>query len=64
MRLYIETMDAVLVGFTAEGRIRLENEEWSVPNLQETRAIIHAARTEKLDLEELIAALERDTPVG
>lgn len=58
MRLYIETMDAVLVEFAPDGRIRLEHEEWSKPTVQETRAILHAARTELENLSELITVLE------
>jgi len=58
MRLYIDTMDAVLVDFTPDGRVKLENEEWSTPTLQEARAILHAARGEMANLDELIAALE------
>lgn len=58
MRLYIETMDAVLVEFGPDGRIRLEHEEWSKPTVQETRAILHAAQTEIENLSELITVLE------
>jgi hypothetical protein len=61
MRLYIETMDAVLVDFTPDGRVKLENEDWSTPTLQETRAILHAARDDMANLEELIAALTRNS---
>ncbi len=43
MRLYIETMDAVLVEFAADGRVRFDNEDWTTPTVQERRAIIHAA---------------------
>ena len=64
MRLYIDTMDTVLVDFTPDGRIRLEHEDWTVPTLQETRAILYAARNEVVDLEELIAALDRGTAPG
>ena len=58
MHLRIETMEAVLVEFMPDGRVRLEDEEWSTPTLQETRAIIHAAQTEIENLSELIAILE------
>lgn len=57
MRLYVRTMDAVVVEVSAEGRIRLENEDWSTPTLQETRAIIHAAQEELAELTELLAIL-------
>ena len=59
MLLPIPTMDCVLVEFSQDGSIRLENEGWSTPNLQERRAIIHAARQTIEELEELIAAIER-----
>jgi hypothetical protein len=58
MRLYVETMDAVVVEVSADGQVRLDNEAWSVPTLQERRAIIYAAREEVLALNELIEALE------
>jgi hypothetical protein len=52
-------MDAVLVDFAPDGRVRFEHEEWSHPTLQETRAILYAARLEIEQLEELVAALDR-----
>jgi len=58
MHLYIEPMDATLVDFTPDGRVKLDDEDWSKPSLQETRAIIYAAEKEKNNLEDLIAALE------
>ena len=58
MRLYIKTMDAVLVEFSADGRVRLDNEEWSTPSVQEQRAIIHAAKDELESLKELLDVLE------
>jgi len=58
MHLRIETMDAVLVEFAPDGRVRLENEDWSTPTRQEIRAIIHAARTEVEELTELVETLE------
>ena len=60
MKLYVEPMDAVLVEYDAEGRVRFENEDWSTPSLQETRAILYAARNELASLSELIEIL--DTP--
>ena len=39
MRLYVETMDAVLVDFDGDGLVRFENEEWRRPTLQERRAV-------------------------
>lgn len=44
MRLYVEPMDATVVDVQADGRVRLEHEEWSVPTLQERRAIIYEAQ--------------------
>ena len=58
MHLYIETMDAVLVEFAPDGRVRLDNEQWTTPSVQERRAIIHAAKTELENLKELLDLLE------
>ena len=58
LRLYVEPMDAVVVGVDADGRVRLENEEWRTPTLQEQRAIIYAAATALDDLTELLEILE------
>jgi len=58
MKLYVGTMDAVVVDVDADGRVRLEHEDWSQPTLQERRAIIHAAQEELLALEELIEILQ------
>jgi hypothetical protein len=58
MRLFVEPMDSVLVEFDGEGRVRFENEEWTTPSLQETRAILYAARNEIAELTELIEALD------
>ena len=59
MRLYVEPMDAVLIEFDNEGRVRFEHEDWSTPSLQETRAILYAARNELAQLTELVEALDR-----
>ena len=58
MRLYVEPMDAVLVEFDETGRVRFENEDWSTPSLQETRAILYAARNELAHLTELVDILD------
>ena len=58
MRLYVEPMDAVLVEFDGHGRVRFENEDWSTPSLQETRAILYAAGKEVEALRELVETLE------
>lgn len=62
MRLYVGPMDAVVVEISADGRVRLENEDWSTPSLQERRAILYAAKNEVEELRELIEMLERERP--
>ncbi|MEO5741719.1 MAG: hypothetical protein ABIS29_14110 [Vicinamibacterales bacterium] len=61
MRLFVPTMDAVLVDFDEDGRIRFDNEEWSRPSVQERRAIIHAAKDQLDQLKELLDALESES---
>ncbi|HEY2150922.1 MAG TPA: hypothetical protein VGH34_08945 [Vicinamibacterales bacterium] len=51
-------MDAVVVEVAADGRVRLENEDWSSPSLQERRAILHAATDAVEELNELIDILQ------
>jgi hypothetical protein len=58
MRLFVEPMDSTLVEFASDGRVRFEHEEWSTPSLQETRAILYAARQEIAELTELVEMLE------
>jgi len=58
MHLYVEPMDAVVVDVSDDGRIRLANEEWSHPTMQERRAVIYAARDEIARLTELVDTLE------
>jgi hypothetical protein len=53
-------MDAVVVDVDAEGRVRFEPDEWTVPTLQERRAIIYAARNEIESLTELLDILDRE----
>jgi len=53
-------MDAVLVEFDADGRVRFDNEEWTTPTVQERRAIIHAAGDEIERLKELLYVLESE----
>jgi len=60
VRLYVETMDAVVVDVDRDGRVRLENEDWSQPTLQERRAIIYAAQQEVSALTELLETLRPD----
>lgn len=59
MNLYVEPMDCVVVDVDAEGRVRYQGEEeaWSVPTLQEKRAIIYAARKEMDALTEMVELL-------
>jgi hypothetical protein len=59
MKLYVEPMDAVVLEVDADGKIRLEDDEWTTPTLQERRAILYAAKNEIAALTELIDVLER-----
>lgn len=52
-------MDAVLVEFDDEGRVRFDGEDWSEPTLQERRAILYTAEAEADALRELIETLEQ-----
>lgn len=61
MKLFIPTMDAFLVEFDEDGRIRFDNEDWSTPSVQERRAIIHAAQDQLDHLKELLAVLEKQS---
>jgi len=58
MKLYVEPMDAVVVEVGPDGRVRLENEDWSAPSLQERRAILYAAKNAVEELTELIDILQ------
>ena len=60
MKLYVEPMDAVVVDVSPDGRVRLENEDWSLPSLQERRAIIYAASQELIALGELLEILQAE----
>jgi len=57
MRLFVEPMDATVVEVSPAGRVRLENEDWTTPTLQERRAIIYAAENEIAALRELTEIL-------
>ena len=59
MQLYVETMDAVVVEVSEDGRVRLEGEGWVQPTLQERRAIIYTARNDAAVLAEWAEILER-----
>jgi hypothetical protein len=58
MKLYVKPMDAVVVEVSDDGRVRLENEDWRTPTLQEKRAILYAAKNELDALTELVELLE------
>ena len=58
MRLYVEPMDVVVIEFERDGRVRLENDDWIAPTLQERRAIIFAAENEIAALSELVDTLQ------
>ena len=64
MRLFVEPMNVTVVEVDGNGRVNIENEGWSVPTLQERRAIIYAARDEMSALDELITILERPNPTA
>lgn len=59
MRLYVETMDAVVVEVTEDGRVRVDNQELTTPTLQERRAILYAAQQEIEALTELTEILSK-----
>jgi hypothetical protein len=59
MRLYVETMDAVIVEVTDDGRVRFDNQELITPTLQERRAILYAAQQEMEALTELTDILSK-----
>ena len=60
MRLYVETMDAVVVEFDEEGRVKFESGEWLKPSVQERRALIHAAQSEFESLKELLETMRAE----
>ena len=62
MHLYVEPMDAVLVEFDTCGQVRFNDEDWRLPSLQETRAILYAAENEITALKELVESLESAVP--
>jgi len=60
MRLYIETMNAVVVECDDDGRVRFDSGGWLQPSVQERRAIIHAAQSELESLAELLETMGAD----
>jgi hypothetical protein len=59
MRLFVEPMNATVVDVDSDGRVNIENEGWSVPTLQELRAIIYAAQREIVELSEAVDILQK-----
>jgi hypothetical protein len=57
-------MNVTVVEVDGNGRVNIENEGWSVPTLQERRAIIYAARDEMAALDELVTILEKPSPTA
>lgn len=57
-------MNATVVEVDGNGRVNIENEGWSVPTLQERRAILYAAKDEMSALDELITILEKPNPAA
>jgi len=51
-------MDATVVEVGPDGRVRLDDEDWTTPTLQERRAIIYAAENEIAELRELTDILQ------
>jgi hypothetical protein len=64
MRLFVSPMDCTLTGVEPDGRVRLDDEDFRLPTLQERRAIIYAAREEIDALTELVEILEREPAQG
>jgi hypothetical protein len=50
-------MDATVVDVQSDGQVRLENEPWSIPTLQERRAIIYEAQKAIDELGEWVETL-------
>lgn len=59
MRLFVEPMNSTVVEVADDGRVRIENEGWSMPTLQERRAIIYSAQAEVAELLEAIDVLQK-----
>ena len=59
MKLFVEPMNATVVDVDSDGRVNIEHEGWSVPTLQEQRAIIYSAQREIVELSEAIDILQK-----
>jgi hypothetical protein len=57
MRLYVETMNDVVVEVDPDGRVKFASGEWTQPSVQERRAIIHSAQSELESLKELLETM-------
>jgi hypothetical protein len=60
MKLFVEPMNATVLEVADDGRVRIENEGWVVPTLQEQRAIIYCAQNELAELAEALDVLQKD----
>lgn len=60
MKLYVGPMDVVVEEVAVDGRVRLQDEGWIRPTMQERRAIIYAAETAIDELRELIDVVQDD----
>ena len=58
MKLYVSTMDVTVTEIDRDGRVNIEHDGWSVPTLQERRAIIYAAENEIAVITEAIDVLQ------
>ena len=59
MKLYVAPMDAFVVEIRSDGAVRLDEDQgWSMPTLQERRAIIYSAKDELESLKELLEILD------
>jgi len=61
MKLFVEPMNATVTEVDGDGRVRIKDEGWTTPTLQELRAIIFSAQREIDELTEALAILEKKT---
>ena len=59
MKLYVGPMDTVVEEVAADGRVRLEQDGWIRPTLQERRAILYAAEQAVEELREWIEFVQK-----
>ena len=60
MRLYIETLDTVLVDYESDGRVKLDGEDWSTPTLQNVGRFCMPRISRSANCRNLVLALDRD----